>query len=577
MRRILDAERESILIEERAALGALRELLVEVDASSEDRATLDRSIRQLDELFLVVVVGEFNSGKSTLINGLLGGRFLKEGVTPTTASVQLLRYGEHDERIRPKEGFDERSLPVEFLRDTLLVDTPGTNALDQRHEAITTEFVPRADLVLFVTSADRPFSESERRFLRQVRDWGKKLVFAVNKVDVLRDEVERGQVTDWVTEGARDLLGVASPVFPVAARPALEARLDDDTAAFQGSGMGALEDYLLRTLDQGERLRLKLTNPLGVGSEILERYRAAFEERLKLLADDVTALADIDSQVSLFREDQNRQFEFRLTDIDKVLHAFEARGREFFAEHLRLARIFDLLDKERTRAAFERKVIADLPSELDQRVQGLIDWLIESELRQWQAASARLEERRRHHAERIIGTMGAFDLDRQRRLETVGRSAQRSLETYDRESEARRLAQSVRDAVTRTALVEVGALGLGTAVMMAASSQVIDITGLVAAGTLATLGLFILPARRRRAQRELEAKILALRTDLMAALRDQFERELDGSVLRIEEAVGPYTRFVRSEQQRLEATRDRLTAVKFELDGVGRRLVTATA
>lgn len=576
MRRILDTDRESILNEERAALGALREVLVEVDASSEDRATLDGSIRQLDELFLVVVVGEFNSGKSTLINSLLGGRYLKEGVTPTTASVQLLRHGDQDQA-RTREGFDERSLPVEFLRDTLLVDTPGTNALDQRHEAITTEFVPRADLVLFVTSADRPFSESERRFLRQVRDWGKKLVFAVNKVDILRDEEERVQVIQWVTEGARDLLAVTSPVFPVAARPALEARLSNDAAAFQESGVGVLEDYLLGTLDQAERFRLKLANPLGVGSEILERYRCAFEERLKLLADDVTALGDIDSQVSLFREDQNRQFEFRLTDIDKVLHAFEARGREFFAEHLRLARVFDLLDKERTRAAFERKVIADLPSELDQKVQELIDWLIESELRQWQAASARLEERRRHHAERIVGAMGAFDLDRQRRLDTVGRSAQRSLETYDRESEARRLAQSVRDAVTRTALVEVGALGLGTAVMIAASSQVVDVTGLVAAGTLATLGLFILPARRRRAQQELEAKILALRTDLMAALREQFKRELDGSVLRIEEAVGPYTRFVRSERQRLEATRDRLTAVEAQLDAVRRRLVTAVA
>ncbi len=75
---------------------------------------------------------------------------------------------------------------MEILRQCHLVDTPGTNALDRSHEALTTHYVPRADLVLFVTSADRPFSESERVFLEQIREWGKKVVVAVNKIDILK-------------------------------------------------------------------------------------------------------------------------------------------------------------------------------------------------------------------------------------------------------------------------------------------------------------------------------------------------------------------------------------------------------
>jgi hypothetical protein len=45
-----------------------------------------------------------------------------------------------------------------------LVDTPGTNVILQRQQRLTEEFVPRADLVLFVLSADRPLTESEVSF-----------------------------------------------------------------------------------------------------------------------------------------------------------------------------------------------------------------------------------------------------------------------------------------------------------------------------------------------------------------------------------------------------------------------------
>ena len=80
--------------------------------------------------------------------------------------------------------------PVELLRDLNIVDTPGTNAIHREHERLTREFVPRADLVLFVTSADRPFTESERAFLESIRDWGKKIVVVVNKADIFETDGE---------------------------------------------------------------------------------------------------------------------------------------------------------------------------------------------------------------------------------------------------------------------------------------------------------------------------------------------------------------------------------------------------
>jgi predicted GTPase len=84
--------------------------------------------------------------------------------------------------------------PTDWLRDINLVDTPGTNAVVQRHQELTEEFVPRSDLVLFVTSADRPFSESERAFMECIRSWGKKVIVVVNKIDILEGGGEVAQV-----------------------------------------------------------------------------------------------------------------------------------------------------------------------------------------------------------------------------------------------------------------------------------------------------------------------------------------------------------------------------------------------
>src|SRR6185295_1253419 len=203
LRRILSNPQDKILAEERAALAELGEALGKFDAAADDLATLRASARQLDELFLLVVAGEFNAGKSAFINALLGARVLEEGPTPTTTRIHLIQHGEEVSRATSEAGLDVIAAPVELLRDIRIVDTPGTNAIHREHEAITRDFVPRSDLVLFITSADRPFTESERAFLEAIRDWGKKIVFVVNKIDLLENPEDLDQVLAFVAPSAR--------------------------------------------------------------------------------------------------------------------------------------------------------------------------------------------------------------------------------------------------------------------------------------------------------------------------------------------------------------------------------------
>src|ERR1044071_2181097 len=145
MQGVLSAELQTQLNNGRQLLGELRDALSRFGASSEDQAALASSIRQLDEFFLLVVVGEFNAGKSAFINALVGQRVLQEGVTTTTARIHGLRYGETVAQESDEHGVSVTTAPAELLREVHIVDTPGTNAIIREHEQLTTDFVPRAD------------------------------------------------------------------------------------------------------------------------------------------------------------------------------------------------------------------------------------------------------------------------------------------------------------------------------------------------------------------------------------------------------------------------------------------------
>jgi small GTP-binding protein len=570
---ILNKQQEALLKDERQLLNDLRVALVQFGAAREDQDTLAESIQQLDELFLLVVVGEFNAGKSAFINALLGQKLLKEGVTPTTTQINLLRFGENQERTVIDEHQHVLTLPAELLIEISIVDTPGTNAIIREHEAITSQFVPRSDLVLFITSADRPFTESERIFLERIRDWGKKVVIVLNKTDLFQSPEELEQVQTFIAQNAHSLLGITPEIFPVSARLALRAK-QGEPALWDDSRFEPLERFIMDTLDEAGRLRLKFLNPLGVAGYLVERYTGVANSRLDLLQEDFTTLSDVEAQLDLYKEDMQRDFEFRMADIENVLFEMEQRGDEYFDETFRLARVFDLFSKERIQREFEQKVVADVPQRIEHKVNEMIDWLVESDLRQWQAVNEHLAERRRQHQDRIVGDpgVGSFHYDRERLIEGVGRESLRVVETYDRVREAEAIAEGAQAAVAAAAAMEVGAIGLGTLVTVLATTAAADITGVILASAIAALGLFVIPARRRMARSEMHTKVAELRTKLVTSLRGQFQQEIERSLNKIQAAISPYTRFVRAERGKLEQMQSELGEIKDNLDRLRARV-----
>jgi len=571
-KKVLGERQETLLEQERELLGRLRQTLAAfTDTLPGDLRTLDEALVHLDELFLLVIAGEFNSGKSSFINALIGQIVLKEGVTPTTDRINILKYGpEASERLR-EEFVLEIHYPADMLREINIVDTPGTNAVIRRHEELTRDFIPRSDMVLFVTSADRPFTESERQFLQQIREWGKKVVLVVNKIDILQpNEIE--QVVQFVRENALPLLGRQPEVFPLSARLAQRAKLrgpegEGAVEAWRDSRFEQIERYITDTLDESERIRLKLLNPLGVAQSLAGKYGSAVSERLTLLQDDFSTIDSIERQIELYKSDLQKDFRLHLLEIENLLNEMELRGMQFFDDTVRLTRMFDLLRAERVRADFEERVIGDTPAQIEQRIQKIIDWLVERQFRLWQSTTEYINRRRSADTrDGMLGTIGgSFDYNRAELLGSVGETARRVVNTYDRDYEAEELARSVQNAMAITAAVEIGAVGLGGALLAVLTTAAADFTGILASLVVASMGLFILPSKRRQAKRDFHEKISELRDQLARTISRQVNSELEASVSRIRESIGPYTRFVRSQREQFGTLNEELKAVNATL------------
>src|SRR5919107_4659323 len=467
---ILDERWRRTTDRERALLERLAGFLEDFGSPPDDISLVRQKLVDIEELFLLVVVGEFNSGKSAFINALLGEDELsREGVTPTTDRITVLKHGEESVERERREGILEKEHPNDFLREVAIVDTPGTNAIIRHHEELSRGFVPRSDLVLFVTSSDRPFTESEREYLELIRDWGKKIVLVVNKVDLLREDEDRDKVRLFVQEGVNSMLGLKPPIFFGSAYLARKAKLPgadvESDALMQASGFEELERYVKDLLDEEGRVRLKLESPLGVVEELVRRYGLAVDERMGLLEEDFKMSENVESQLELYKEDIKRDFEARIAEIENIIMQMNERGDEWFEENIRLTNVRELVQRNKIQDRFQEEVVADTEKLIDERVDELIDWMVDRNLKQWRAIGGYVNRRQQgKEDEHVIGEVGDnFEYNRSQLLLSVGKNATDVVQRYDPEYESQQLALSLQGAVAQTAAVEVGALGLGAA------------------------------------------------------------------------------------------------------------------
>ncbi|NNE44916.1 MAG: hypothetical protein HKN12_11975 [Gemmatimonadetes bacterium] len=548
-------------------------MLVELEMLPDDVAALDGIRRALDEMFLLVVVGEYNAGKSTLINTLLNQEVLEAGDLPTTREVHLLKYGAVTKTHQAEPGLLEHHLPAELLRDVCIVDTPGTNSMQRREQELTEGFVPRADLVLFLTTLVRPYTASEHEFLKVIREWGKKILFAVNHADVARDDDQIERVREYVLEQTAQELEEPPPVFVISGRGAWEARHGDAEAS--GHEYDALEAHLKKTLSHADRVDRKLRSPLDTLHTVSTRFRDAMAERIRLVEGDRVAMDTILSGVDDYEERMLGELSRYQAKIDNLLLQMEKRGHRFLDDLVRLGNLFQLRDSDVVENRFRAQVVADTGDKIEREVNALIDWVVRENLAAWDRASALVEERRQalhDSAERTRFLPKSYVYNREEIFKNLAVPVREHLDAFDAREEADRVVGAVNHAIARTFGKEALAVGLGAVLTAAFTSLTIDVTGTIGGAVLIVAGLFLLPHRKKRLQRELTTRIETLRDELRQSLEECFREEVKRYAKQLRDVFRPERDAAKARVDGLREAETRLAALEEERQELLKRI-----
>ncbi len=334
MSRILGEKRTQLFLErETLFLSNLRSFLLEL-GRLEMLDNVDDLIQGLNAPFTIVVVGEYNTGKSCFINALLGQNLLAEGVVPTTDQITVVRHST-DSAPLGEGHYLTVEAPKGILHDLRIIDTPGTNSIIQEHRDTTESFIHRAELILFLISAIQPFSESERNFLDFVRGrWDRKVVFILNKIDLLAAG-ELPTVRDYVEKNAYKCLEFDPLLFEISAQQALQGKLSAASRdELEDTGLPAIENYILKTLSSDEKLLLKLRSPLKAAEHLCDEISGTLQGQIKSLRADEGKIEDLFLQLAE-RKDELREFfaKYR-AEIDRVFSELKIRVHRFVQEHL---------------------------------------------------------------------------------------------------------------------------------------------------------------------------------------------------------------------------------------------------
>lgn len=343
-----------------AALSALAALAQEAGADQDHSVILDNLINNLKDPFVFVVAGEVNVGKSTFLNALFAADVTKTGVVPTTDKIYFFKYGPALKHVPITRTLEEVFVPIDFLRDFHIVDTPGTNSIANEHQEITERFVPMADLVIFVFSAMNPWGASAWQFLEKVHQhWMRHVVFVLQQCD-LRTEEEIAAILDYMKQLCRQRFDREFPIFPVSAKKAYLARssgLDRDRLINE-SGFPPLESHISRSIGGSGRRLGKLSTALRTATDVLAHIQSSSAARVAAREEKTRVLQEIEKEML---EVEQRTYSKLLIAIEATDSDFEresdtilARARARFSTVSALRSVFK---EKRTVAGLERSLL----------------------------------------------------------------------------------------------------------------------------------------------------------------------------------------------------------------------------
>ena len=556
------------------AFGRLLKLATELRRTSDTLEILHGLLGDIREPLLFVVVGEVKSGKSSLLNALFGQEFAKVDVLPATDKICIFRHGPVDRVVEVSPKLIERYLPIRFLHDFNVVDTPGTNTIVAEHQTITENFIPRADLILFVFSVVNPWTQSAWDFLKFIKQkWLKNVVFVLQQAD-LREPTEIEVIQRHLQDNAMQRLGFAPPIFSVSARKALLSHTSgvDKDRLWQESGFDALQKQIDRVVRESETRTVKLRSAVKTASVILGEVKQEIQGAIDVIARDENRLGRVDHVLAARKEQSSKHIERLVRGVEDACRRCANEGEESLRQRLSLWRTWQIIWR---RSAWQRDFQLQMEMKLRQTIEPQVDQsiqMLETDLRGlWPQLNDMLQTLfARDVREQLPRHIPDFARQRRELLQSV------QITLMERAS-SRRIEEKLTELFAETSSrlrVPAGvaaAGGLVAIITAMMSAAVADVTGILAASA-AIAGTFIAINQRKKILGAYQEQMREKCTELAKAIEQQLRNSIDLFYAEIASAFHPVQAFCTAKRKQLEPDQQAVEELKQTFDSLGQKV-----
>ena len=446
--------------------------------------------QQLENPFSIFICGEFNSGKSSLLNELGDNQLAAVGILPTTDSIQPYH----------PEGF----------AGLVFIDSPGTNSIISHHQELTENYLQHADIILFVTSVERPLSQSELDFLELVnKTWARKVIVVINKADLVSTQ-ELEKVLSYVKDGLGKVFTEVPPIFTISTRT--------------GIGMEHLQKSLLTLLAETERVRLKLRGPqLSLLVHLEELNKKNLNAREKILA-----------QKRIFDQTLRRINE-RIDRYDLLFGVFKEKISELFTNLIE--QLYKLIDDNFAFLALLRKRFTSEDDLIEERVARAIK-------------EVKLDEEMEKIIQQSATTLQQYQaqilLEAKEDLQTAATLSDDSFtvpslktKEIDLSDISLKLKEASEKGINNFLTLGTAAAATGIGAHILSTAALFELSAFVITLVLTMFSLKAVPEQRQKAKQQLNETFRELQKTYTETLQQSLKRELEESLKHFTDSLSP--------------------------------------
>jgi len=387
-------------------------------------------LKGLNSPFLFVACGEVNAGKSTLLNGLFGKDICKTHILPETKKVHWYRYGRKPKIVETTPALEERSVPLDFLQDFNIVDTPGSNSLDQGHQAMIERLLPVADLLFFVFPVSNPWGAATWQFISRLpEEQLPNTAFILQQAD-LKEPEDIEVILGHMRTLAEQKTGFRPVVYPVSGKLAMEAKQTDPFSShlWRKSGYPALEAFISRRVAGNSDRRRVLQEVRDSTQLVLRRIEEQIDTRTATLDHDQRFLHELESEVDVRREGQAHQLSGRLAGLGEVFYKQGIAATDTLAARMSIPQSFvSLFQQELIPTQIERGLTEAVKEAVEEQAGQDGVELVTSCRGHWETVVPRIQENLAVSAPDFDQETEALSGTRERFVRRLGRSAKQGV------------------------------------------------------------------------------------------------------------------------------------------------------